>query len=265
MFFIEAGEDAFDPVLLENVLRDRQRHFEGLAGIAHVDFDADLDLVGGTGSIAETDRCQVLVIGVGNILMGDEGVGIHVLRTLETEALPPKVQLLDGGTGGINLLESIARAPAVVMIDASDALFYGFPVDAAFRIGQRYLKYELMTVIDYLIRDRELAPLLAARYRLARQGMPLAGIEHLDLLFPTRRRYRGVWENCRLATIERNALGIVREDDLPGAEAPAAWLEYLRGGSADKLRRVAAHNHQDVVSLSRLVSVLALTSCTSAD
>jgi hypothetical protein len=40
-----------------------------------------------------------------------------------------------------------------------DALFYGFPVDAAFRIGQRYLKYELMTVIDYLIRDRGLAPL----------------------------------------------------------------------------------------------------------
>jgi hydrogenase maturation protease len=80
---------------------------------------ADLDLVGGTGSIAETDRCQVLIIGVGNILMGDEGVGIHVLRTLETEALPPKVQLLDGGTGGINLLESIARAPTVVMIDAT--------------------------------------------------------------------------------------------------------------------------------------------------
>lgn len=35
-----------------------------------------------------------------------------------------------------------------------DALFYGFPVDAAFRIGQRYLKYEMMTIIDYLIRDR---------------------------------------------------------------------------------------------------------------
>jgi hypothetical protein len=34
-----------------------------------------------------------------------------------------------------------------------DALFYGFPVDAAFRIGQRYLKYVMMTVVDYLIRD----------------------------------------------------------------------------------------------------------------
>ena len=97
------------------------------------------------------------------------------------------------------------------------------------------------------------APLLAARYRLARQGMPLAGIEHLDLLFPTRRRYRGVWENCRLATIERHALGIVREDDLPGSEAPGAWLQYLRGGDAGLLRRVLMHNFQDVVTLAHLL------------
>ncbi|CAN7367959.1 ribonuclease H-like domain-containing protein [Pseudoxanthomonas sp. LjRoot143] len=97
------------------------------------------------------------------------------------------------------------------------------------------------------------APLLAARYRLARQGTPLAGIEHLDLLFPTRRRYRGVWENCRLATIERRALGIVREDDLPGSEAPGAWLQYLRGGDAGLLRRVLQHNFQDVVTLAHLL------------
>ena len=97
------------------------------------------------------------------------------------------------------------------------------------------------------------APLLATRYRLARQGMPLAGIEHLDLLFPTRRRYRGVWENCRLATIERHALGIVREDDLPGSEAPGAWLQYLRGGDAGLLRRVLQHNFQDVVTLAHLL------------
>lgn len=44
-------------------------------------------------------------------------------------------------------------------IRIGDALFYGFPVDAAFRIGQRYLKYVLMTGIDYLIRDRALAAL----------------------------------------------------------------------------------------------------------
>jgi hypothetical protein len=44
-------------------------------------------------------------------------------------------------------------------ITIGDALFYGFPVDQAFRIGQRYLKYVLMCTIDYLIRDRSQAPL----------------------------------------------------------------------------------------------------------
>ena len=97
------------------------------------------------------------------------------------------------------------------------------------------------------------APLLRARYRLARMPDPAARLEHVDLLYPARRRYRGVYENCRLATIERHVLKIVREDDLPGSEAPAAWLTYLRGGSSRNLKRVAQHNHQDVVSLSRLM------------
>ncbi|MCF7751126.1 ribonuclease H-like domain-containing protein [Bacillus subtilis subsp. subtilis] len=97
------------------------------------------------------------------------------------------------------------------------------------------------------------APLLKTRYRLARQRCPITPLDHVDLLFPTRRRYRGTWENCRLATIERQLLQIVRDDDLPGSEAPAAWLNYLRGGSAVNLRRVADHNHQDVVTLSLLM------------
>ncbi len=102
------------------------------------------------------------------------------------------------------------------------------------------------------------APLLKTRYRLARAGDPLAALDHVDLLFPTRRRYRGRWENCRLATIERQLLQVVREDDLPGSEAPAAWLRYLRGGDAVDLRRVGKHNHQDVVTLSLLVQRLVL-------
>ncbi|MGV8942348.1 MAG: ribonuclease H-like domain-containing protein [Lysobacter sp.] len=97
------------------------------------------------------------------------------------------------------------------------------------------------------------SPLLKTRYRLARLPCPITPLDHVDLLFPTRRRYRGVWENCRLATIERELLKIVREDDLPGSEAPAAWLSFLRGGSSSLLRRVCAHNHQDVVTLARLM------------
>jgi uncharacterized protein YprB with RNaseH-like and TPR domain len=104
------------------------------------------------------------------------------------------------------------------------------------------------------------APLLATRYRLARLPNPLAGLGHLDLLHPVRRHWKHQWENCRLATAERQLLGVVREDDLPGSEAPAAWLTYLRGGSARNLRRVAAHNAQDLKSLAGVLLRMAAMS-----
>ncbi|QDW66120.1 ribonuclease H-like domain-containing protein [Luteimonas granuli] len=99
-------------------------------------------------------------------------------------------------------------------------------------------------------------PLLSTRYRLARLSDPVIDRRHIDLLHPVRRRYRGVWANCRLATAERELLGVLREDDLPGAEAPGAWLSYLRGGSAAKLRRVGLHNAQDLRSLCGLLEAL---------
>jgi len=101
------------------------------------------------------------------------------------------------------------------------------------------------------------APLLKTRYRLARLPDPLSGLGHLDLLHPVRRHWKGVWENCRLATAERELLGVVREDDLPGSEAPAAWLSFLRGGSALNLRRVLVHNSQDLKSLAGVLLHLA--------
>jgi len=93
------------------------------------------------------------------------------------------------------------------------------------------------------------SPLLKTRFRLLQRSCPLEGLAHIDLLHPVRRRWRGVWENCRLATAERKLLDVVREDDLPGSEAPAAWLGFLRGGSAAALHRVARHNSQDLRSL----------------
>ena len=101
------------------------------------------------------------------------------------------------------------------------------------------------------------SPLLKTRFRLARLPDPLSGLGHLDLLHPVRRRWKGVWENCRLATAERELLGVVREDDLPGSETPAAWLSYLRGGSALNLRRVLTHNRQDLKSVAGILLHLA--------
>jgi hydrogenase maturation protease len=60
-----------------------------------------------------------LVLGIGNLLMGDEGVGVHALRVLEQEQWPAGVLLVDGGTGGFHLLEYLTRYPRLVMIDAT--------------------------------------------------------------------------------------------------------------------------------------------------
>jgi len=97
------------------------------------------------------------------------------------------------------------------------------------------------------------APLLKGRYRIHRQRHPFDALPHVDLLHPTRRAYHGVWENCRLATIERNVLGVKRDNDLTGAQAPAAWLAFLRGHESRSLGRVLAHNRVDLKSLAGLL------------
>ena len=62
---------------------------------------------------------DVLVLGVGNLLVGDEGVGVHALRALEQECWPPHVQLVDGGTGGLHLLGLLRGSARIVLIDAT--------------------------------------------------------------------------------------------------------------------------------------------------
>jgi hydrogenase maturation protease len=62
---------------------------------------------------------RVLVLGIGNLLMGDEGAGIHAVQALQRESLPAGVDVLDGGTGGFNLLAPFREYPCVILIDAT--------------------------------------------------------------------------------------------------------------------------------------------------
>ena len=62
---------------------------------------------------------RILIMGVGNVLMGDEGVGVHAVRQLDARAWPAGVSLLDGGTGGFHLLAHFGTCDIVVMIDAT--------------------------------------------------------------------------------------------------------------------------------------------------
>ena len=61
---------------------------------------------------------NILVLGIGNILLNDEGVGIHVISRLEEEGIAG-ADLMDGGTGGFHLLGFIQSYKTVIIIDAS--------------------------------------------------------------------------------------------------------------------------------------------------
>jgi len=63
-----------------------------------------------------------LVIGLGNPIMGDDGAGLAALAQLREEwLLPEAVQLVDGGTWGMNLLPLIEGCPWVILLDAIDS------------------------------------------------------------------------------------------------------------------------------------------------
>jgi hydrogenase maturation protease len=84
-----------------------QRHGESLP-----------DYSSGLGAGRDSGK-PILVLGVGNLLMGDEGVGVHVVRALDSTELPPGARLVDGGTGSVLLLEAMQDASTVILIDAS--------------------------------------------------------------------------------------------------------------------------------------------------
>jgi len=65
-----------------------------------------------------SDREKVLVVGLGNPLMGDDGVGICVVRELEKFSLPDHVELMDGGNAGPGLVDILSRHRKVIAIDA---------------------------------------------------------------------------------------------------------------------------------------------------
>jgi hydrogenase maturation protease len=61
---------------------------------------------------------KTVIIGIGNLILRDEGVGVHVIRQLENRELPPGVELVDGGTAGMDLLPLIHGAERILLIDA---------------------------------------------------------------------------------------------------------------------------------------------------
>ena len=98
-------------------------------------------------------------------------------------------------------------------------------------------------------------PLLEGRCVMNR--MRLAPFGSLDLLTHARRVYKLRLKSVRLSHLEERILGEVRHDDIPGAEVPQRYFDFLKTGNRELLDAVFEHNATDVFSMSKILHVLA--------
>jgi uncharacterized protein len=100
-------------------------------------------------------------------------------------------------------------------------------------------------------------PLIQTRQLLA--GLKLTEPElHLDLLHCARTLWRKRLQSRSLRSLEESLLGLRRHGDIPGAEIPAVYFEYLRRGKTERLKTVFHHNTLDILSMVTLLERVSL-------
>jgi len=133
-------------------------------------------------------------------------------------------------------------------------------------------------------------PLIETRYQFNRMRSPFGDLPHVDMLSPARRlwkrrpaaaggpppaaggpitrhavvgrepraagRFDDAPGSCSLTAIERDILGLHRQDDVPGWEIPARYFGYARSGDASGLAAVFEHNRLDLVSLAAVAGLV---------
>ena len=63
-------------------------------------------------------KARITIVGVGNLLLKDEGVGIHIVHALQKMDIPPDIKIIDGGTS-IDLPYYLKNSNTVIIIDAA--------------------------------------------------------------------------------------------------------------------------------------------------
>jgi hydrogenase maturation protease len=106
---------------------------------------------------------EILVLGVGNYILSDEGVGIHVIHELQNMPLTPNVEVIDGGTGSFELIEHFRGRKKVIIVDAvktndkPGTLFRFTPDDVEFIWSASFYAHQL-SMHDLLHFVNELKP-----------------------------------------------------------------------------------------------------------
>ena len=122
---------------------------------------------------------NVLILGIGNILLHDEGVGVRAIEELEERfSFPPGVELVDGGTCGLELRDSMCGRDLLLLIDATRN---GGPPGTAYRVEDDGVPAHFQTRISpHQLGISDLLATLALTDSLPTR-MVLFGVEPADL------------------------------------------------------------------------------------
>ncbi len=177
------------------------------------------------------------------------------------EETPEDAIFLDLETTGLRADRSLTSLIGILYRE-NDSMrleqWYSGDVVAERRQLQRLQQYlgRFRTIVSYNGNGFDV-PFLRTRWRWHRIADPTVSMESLDLLVPVRKKYRGRWSDCRLATVERELLGLPRcAQDLPGSEAPLRFQDLREGGPVSLIEPVLLHNRRDLMSLVALRKVL---------
>ena len=78
---------------------------------------------------------NIKVLGIGNLLVGDDGFGPRVLEELKTREIPENVELIDAGVGGMAILSWIEDADKIIIIDSVQT--HNEPVGTVYRFTDK--------------------------------------------------------------------------------------------------------------------------------
>ena len=96
-------------------------------------------------------------------------------------------------------------------------------------------------------------PLLETRFILYRRPFPLSELPHLDFIFSARSLWKHKHESCRLFHLAQQIVEADRAEDIPSAEIPYRYFDYLRTGNFSLMEPVLYHNQEDILSLLGLI------------
>lgn len=99
-------------------------------------------------------------------------------------------------------------------------------------------------------------PLLETRFTLSRFPRFSSPFVHLDLLPSSRRLWKHSLQSCSLSSLEQHRLSFYRENDIPGAEIPGRYFEFLHTGRGELLEDILEHNILDILSMVTLLITL---------